>query len=108
VLTVSIMSETSPGVDFVAITTNNTLTLASAVIGVGGAYLLGGAGDRDTSGEMAGRSTDHTSANEQLTGAPTVAAGGTIAISTNGASTGDVDATIIIYYDRDQSSASFR
>jgi len=107
VLTVSIMSEASPGVDFTKITTNNTLTLASAVIDSSGAYLLGGAGDRDTTGSMAGKSTDHASKNQQLTGAPTVAAGGTIAIGTDGASTGDVDATIIIYYDRDQSSASF-
>ena len=108
VLTVSIMSETSPGVDFIGITTNNTLTIASAMVNASGAYELGGTGDRDTSGEMAGKSTDHTSANQQLTGAPTVPAGGTIAISTDGASTGDIDATIIIYYDRDQSSASFR
>jgi hypothetical protein len=107
-LTISIMSEVSPGRDFMAISTNNTITIASANADTTGTYLLGGAGDRDSSGEMAGRASDHSTTSEQLSGPPNVSAGGTIAISTKGDSGADIDATIIIYYDRDQSSASFR
>ena len=107
-LTVSIMSEVSPGRDFMAISTNNTITIASANADTTGTYLLGGTGDRDTSGEMAGRASDHETTSEQLSGPPNVPAGGTIAISTKGDSGADVDATIIIYFDRDQSQATFR
>jgi len=107
-LTISIMSEVSPGRDFMAISTNNTITIASANVDTTGTYLLGGAGDRDSSGEMAGRASDHSTTSEQLSGAPNVSAGGTIAISTKGDSGADVDATIIIYFDRDQSKATFR
>jgi hypothetical protein len=106
VLTVSILSAVSPD-EFIAITTNNTITMASANIGSDGVYILGGAGDRGSSGLMVGKSTDHEDANEQIGGAPVVGASGTIAISTDGASTGDVDATIIIYYDRDTSAATY-
>jgi|6_EtaG_2_1085325.scaffolds.fasta_scaffold39580_2 hypothetical protein len=107
-LTVSIMSQVSPGRDFIKITTNDTITVASNIQDHTGRNSLGGAGDRDTSGEMAGRSTDWSDANEQTSGPPNVPAGGTIAISTAGDSGADVDATIIIYYDRDQSNAVFR
>ena len=107
-LTVSIMSQVSPGRDFIKITTNDTITVASNIQDHTGRNSLGGAGDRDTSGEMAGRSTDWSDANEQTSGPPNVPAGGTIAISTSGASGADVDATIIIHYDRDQSNAVFR
>ena len=107
-LTVSIMSQVSPGRDFIKITTNDTITVASNIQDHTGRNSLGGAGDRDTSGEMAGRSTDWSDANEQTSGPPNVPAGGTIAISTAGDSGEDVDATIIIYYDRDQSKAVFR
>lgn len=107
VLTVSILSAVSPD-DFIAITTNNQITMASANVNSSGVYLLGGAGYVGTTGNLAGKSTDHENANEQLSGPPVVGSGGTIAISTNGASTGDIDATIIIYYDRDQSKATFR
>ena len=107
-LTVSIMSQVSPGRDFIKITTNDTITVASNIQDHTGRNSLGGAGDRDTSGEMAGRSTDWSDANEQTSGPPNVPAGGTIAISTAGDSGADVDATIIIYYDRDQSKAVFR
>jgi hypothetical protein len=107
-LTISIMSEVSPGRDFMAISTNNTITIASANADTTGTYLLGGPGDRDSSGEMAGRASDHSTTSEQLSGPPNVPAGGTIAISTKGDSGADVDATIIIYYDLDQSKATFR
>jgi len=106
-LTVSILSAVSPD-DFIAITTNGTITMASANVNSSGVYILGGAGYVGTSGPMAGKSTDHESANQQISGAPVVASGGTIAIATDGASTGDVDATIIIYFDRDTSRATYR
>jgi|TARA_R110001583_G_scaffold20930_12_gene79867 hypothetical protein len=109
-LTVSIMSTTSPGADFIKISNNNTLSVASAIV-TGQArigYLLGGPGHFVSSGEMTGKSTDHSDANEQLVGNPHVSSGGTIAISTAGNSGADVDATIVIHYDRDQSGGSFR
>jgi hypothetical protein len=106
-LTVSIMSVASPGDQFVAITTNNTITLASTIVDTTGKIVLGGSGDRSTSGNMAGKSTDQ-STNEQLTGAPTVSAGGTIVITSSGTSSSIADATIIIYFDRDDSAATFR
>jgi hypothetical protein len=102
-LTVSIISATTSR-GFIDITTNNSIEVASVIQNSSGFYDLGGAGQRYTSGRMAGKSTDNvflpSGAAEETDSSqgPSVHEGGTIAIATGGASGADVDATIIIYY----------